>query len=239
VMWAGMTVGVLTLFPGFHLLSLAANPALVEAQARTPIVVVADPVDCQLQFDPIGKAKFVSACDIAKSALTNMGVSYRTEAAPAGTTAYVRVGAVTVTSVEAHRLAPAAQALAMAGVQKALKTALDAAGYPAKADPKRIDIPLLLGVLFVFAACATALYGPMAAGLVELFPTSVRYTALSLPYHIGAGWVGGFQPVTAFALVVATGDLYAGLWYTAGFTAISVVCALLFLPETSGRPLVA
>jgi MFS family permease len=237
VMWMGMTVGVITLIPGFHLLSLAANPALVAAQARTPIVVAADPADCSLQFDPIGKAKFVTACDIAKSALTNAGVSYTTRAAPAGTAAYVSVGAAIVASADARGLAPAAQAAAKAGVGARLKAALDAAGYPAKADPRRINAPLLLAVLVLFALCATALYGPMAAALVELFPTSVRYTALSLPYHLGTGWVGGFQPVTAFALVVATGDLYAGLWYTVAFTTISVVCALIFLPETRGRPL--
>ena len=125
-----------------------------------------------------------------------------------------------------------------AGVEGRLKAALKAAGYPAKADPARLDFWGMFEVLMVFTVGATALFGPLAAYLVEIFPTRIRYTALSLPYNVGTGWIGGFLPFTAFAIVAATGDIYAGLWYAVGFTAISVVVMLLFLKETSGRPLV-
>jgi MFS family permease len=237
VMLGGMTLALLFYFPGFHLLEKAANPALAEASAHTPVVVIADPADCALQFDPVGKAAFVSSCDIVKSALANAGVSYRNQAAPAGAPAVVQVGDVRVVSHSAAGL-PKAQAKAVkAGTDKALKTALVQAGYPDKADPARVNWWGMFGVLFVFVIAATALFGPLAACLVELFPTRVRYTALSLPYHIGTGWVGGFVPFTAFAIVAATGDIYAGLWYPVGFTLLSVLTTLFLLPETRGRPL--
>ena len=239
VMWFGMVLGVVTLYPGFMLLSQAANPALVAAEHRTPVVVVADPADCSSQFDPTGKLKFVSSCDIAKSALANGGVAYANQAAPAGALAQVRVGQAAVASVAGHGLAAPALKAATAKVSKDIGAALAAAGYPAKADPARTNTPLLLAVLMVFVISATALYGPMAAALVELFPTRVRYTALSFPYHLGTGWIGGFQPVASFSIVVATGNIYAGLWYPIVFTAIGVVCTVLFLPETRGRPLTA
>ena len=237
VMWLGMTLGVLTLFPGFMMMSAAANPALEAAQARTPVVVVADPADCTLQFDVTGKAKFLSSCDIAKAALANAGVGYANQAGPAGQPAAVLIGALSVTSVDGRALAGPALKAATDNVTKSISVALAKAGYPAKSDPAHRDLWTVLGVLLVFTVAATALYGPMAAALTELFPAKVRYTALSLPYHLGTGWIGGFQPVVSFSIVVATGNLYAGLWYAVVFTAISVIACLLFLPETRGRSL--
>ncbi len=239
VMWFGMTLGMITLFPGFHLLSQAANPALVAATARTPIVVIADPASCSVQFDPIGKAKFVSACDIARGGLANNGLSYANQSEPPGASARVAIGSIQLAVGDGRGLgAPALKALT-ADFNARLAAALTQAGYPAKSDPARRDTPLLVGVLLLFAVAATALYGPMAAALTELFPTRVRYTALSLPYHLGTGWIGGFQPVASFAIVVATGNIYAGLWYPLGFTAVSVVASVLLLPETRGRSLEA
>jgi hypothetical protein len=164
-------------------------------------------------------------------------VRYRTIAAPAGQLAAVKVGGVAVPSVDARGLpAPAAKAAADRTAH-AIAAALAKAGYPARSDPAQRNVPLILAVLAVFTIAATALYGPMAAALAELFPAKVRYTALSLPYHLGTGRVGGFQPVVSFSIVVATGDIYAGLWYPAIFTAISVVTCLFLLPETRGRSL--
>jgi MFS family permease len=237
VMLGGMTLALLFYFPGFHLLERAANPALAEASARAPVVVVADPKDCSLQFDPVGKAAFVTACDIVKSALANAGVSYANQKAPAGSVATMKVGGVAVVSQSAKGLPKAEAKAVKAAVEARIKAALAEAGYPAKADPARMNQPMMLGVLFVFVIAATALFGPLAAALVELFPTRVRYTALSLPYHIGTGWVGGFVPFFAFAIVTAVGDIYAGLWYPVFFTLISVLATVFFLPETKGRPL--
>ncbi|HEX7758268.1 MAG TPA: MFS transporter [Caulobacteraceae bacterium] len=238
VMWGGMTLFLVFLYPGFLLLTQLANPALAQAQARTPVVVVADPARCSLQFDVIGKAAFTTSCDIAKSALSNAGISYRNEAAPAGAVAQVKIGeAMAVPSVEGAGLDAAHLKAAKAGVDASLKAALARAGYPAKADPARVNFLGLLAVLSVFVVACTALFGPMAAALVETFPTRVRYTAMSLPYHIGTGWVGGFVPVTAFAIVTATGNIYAGLWYPAIFTGISVLTLPFLLKETSGKVL--
>lgn len=237
VMLAGMSLMLVAYFPGFHMLSQTLNPALAEAVERTPVVVVAAPSDCSVQFDPIGKKSFLSACDIAKSSLANAGVSYRNQAAPEGSLAEVRVGDAVVQSVDARSLSKQDAHAAKAGVEARIKAALAAAGYPPKADPARMNLLGAFGVLVVFVIAATALYGPMAAALVELFPTRIRYTAMSLPYHVGTGWVGGFVPFSAFAIVAAVGDIYAGLWYPLAFTAISVVSCLLFLPETKGRRL--
>jgi len=237
VMWFGMTLGAVTLFPGFHLLSQAANPALVRAAARTPIVIVADPAACDVQFDPTGRAHFVTSCDIARAAVANAGVSYASRAGAPGSAAVVQVGSASVAAPDGRGLAGPALKAATAGFAARLGAALTQAGYPAAAAPAQRDTPLILAVLLVFTIAATALYGPMAAALAELFPTKVRYTALSLPYHLGAGWIGGFQPVASFAIVVATGNIYAGLWYPVAFTAVSVLASILFLPETRDRPL--
>lgn len=237
VMLAGMTLALVFYFPGFHLLERAANPALAEASARSPVSVIADPADCALQFDPVGKAAFVSSCDIVKSALANAGVSYDNQKAPAGTPAVMKVGDVVVASPSAQGLSKAEAKAVKSDTEARIKAALTAAGYPAKADPARMNLVGMFGVLMVFVIAATALFGPLAACLVELFPTRVRYTALSLPYHIGTGWVGGFVPFFAFAIVAAVGNIYAGLWYPVFFTLVSVLTTLFLLPETRGRAL--
>lgn len=236
VMWFGMTLALVAFFPGFKALTLAANPALAEAQAKTPVVVFADPADCALQFDPIGRTQFASACDIAKTSLANAGVSYENLAAPAGAGAEVRIGQTVVVSADGSGLDAAGLKTVRAQVDGQIRQALADNGYPATADPARTNLPAVFGLLMIFVVAATALYGPMAAALVELFPTRIRYTAMSLPYHIGTGWVGGFVPFSAFAIVTATGNIYSGLWYPVIFTAISVVVCL-FLPETRGKPL--
>ena len=235
VMLFGMILALIAIFPGFQALTRAANPALAEAQASSPIVVMADPATCALQFDPIGKTAFASSCDIAKSVLSNAGISYSNVAAVPGSVAVVRIGSVEIASVEGGGMDPAALKVARAGVETRLKAALVEAGYPAKADPERINLPMVFGILMIFMVAATALYGPQAAALVELFPTRVRYTAMSLPYHVGTGWVGGMLPAASFALVAWSGNIYFGLWYTLAFTAVAVVVALIWLPETRGR----
>jgi MFS family permease len=237
VMLFGMTLMLVAYFPAFHGLARTLNPALAEAQAQTPVTVVADPADCSLQFDPVGKASFASSCDIAKSTLANAGVSYTNLAAPPGTTAQVRIGLITVTSADARGLPRDVAKQVKAAVQGKIAAALAHGGYPAKADPARMNLPGAFAVLMVFVIAATALYGPIAACLVELFPTRIRYTGMSLPYNIGTGWVGGFVPFTAFAIVAAVGDIYSGLWFPAVFTAISVITCLFLLPETKERPL--
>jgi MFS family permease len=237
VMWGGMALALAAFFPAFHALAHFANPALEAAQRRTPVVVVADPARCSLQFDIVGKSRFSTACDLAKSALSNAGVSYENRAAPAGVLARVEIGREIVVSRDATGLPALAQKRAAAEVNTRLLAALARAGYPAKADPARVNFLGLFGVLMVFVVACTALFGPIAATLVELFPTRIRYTAMSLPYHVGTGWVGGFMPVTAFAIVTATGNIYSGLWYSAVFTGLSVVALPLLIPETSGKTL--
>jgi len=235
VMLFGMTLMLIAYFPAFHLLATTLNPALAEAQARTPVTVIADPADCALQFDPIGKASFTSSCDIAKSALANAGVSYVNEPAAPGQPAMVRVGMATIPSIDARGLPKDVAKAIRASIEGKIKDGLARAGYPAKADPKRMNLAGAFGVLLVFVIAATALYGPIAACLVELFPTRIRYTGMSLPYNIGTGWIGGFVPFTAFAIVAAVGDIYSGLWYPFAFTLISVVVTLFLLPETRDR----
>lgn len=235
VMLFGMILALVAIFPGFQALTRAANPALAEAQASSPVVVMADPATCALQFDPIGKTAFASSCDIAKSVLSNAGISYSNVEAAPGSVAVVRIGSVEIASVEGEGLDPTALKAARAGVETRLKAALLEAGYPARADPERINLPMVFGILMVFMVAATALYGPQAAALVELFPTRVRYTAMSLPYHVGTGWVGGMLPAASFALVAWSGNIYFGLWYTLAFTSVAAVVALIWLPETKGR----
>jgi hypothetical protein len=185
----------------------------------------------------VGRRQFTSACDIARRILSDAGVPYTNLHAPAGTAAVVRIGPLNVPSTSLEGLEPAAAKAVRGQVETAVKGALTAAGYPAAADPARMDLAKIFAVLMVFMVAATALYGPQAAALVELFPTRVRYTAFSTPYNIGTGWVGGFLPVTAFAMVAATGDLYFGLMYPVVFTLISIAATVFLLPETRGRPL--
>ena len=237
VMLFGLGLAALTLIPGFQWLTDAVNPALVEATARAPVTVFAAPSECSLQFDLIGKAKFSTSCDIAKSSLTNLGVPYRNVSVSAGTLARIRIGTVSLSGIDGTALAPSALAAAQKNFTAEVRRALSAAHYPTAADTGRIDIPLALAILLVFVTAAAALYGPQAATLIELFPTRIRYSALSLPYHVGVGWFGGFLPPLAFAIVAATGNLYAGLWYPVTIAGIGFVVTLLFLPETRWREL--
>jgi MFS family permease len=237
VMLFGMGLAVVGMIPAFHLLTQYGNPALSAANRSTPVTVVADPSDCAFQFDPVGKSTFASSCDIAKSTLANAGVSYRNEAAPRGTVASVRIGGLLVGSQDARGLPPARLKAVQAEAGGKIKAALKAAGYPDQAAPAKVAFWRLLAVMTVLVIAATALYGPIAACLVELFPTRIRYTAMSLPYNIGTGWVGGFVPVVTFALAVASGDAYFGLWYPTAGAALSFIVTLLFLPETRGRDL--
>jgi MFS family permease len=237
VMLFGIVLTMLAIMPGFHLITRAANPALADATARTPVTVIADPAECSVQFDPVGKAAFLSSCDIAKSTLANAGVSYANRAAAPGTPAMVQVGTAMVASQSAVGLPAEQQKAVKASVVKAIGQALKDGGYPASADPKQVDWPLLFAVMVVFAIGATALYGPMASALVELFPTRIRYTAMSLPYNIGTGWVGGFLPAVSFAIVAINGNMYFGLWYPIACAALSAVTMALFLRETRARDL--
>jgi MFS family permease len=236
VMVGGMLLALVLYFPGSHWIAGAANPALVEAQAATPVIVETDPRTCSVQFDPVGTAKFVSACDIAKSTLVTKGISFRTRASDDGRTAVV-VGTEVVPIQGGEGLSAADLKALKAKTADTMGAELLAAGYPKSADPAQANLTLTIIILLAFVVAATALYGPQAAALVEMFPTRVRYTAMSFPYHVGTGWVGGFLPVTSFAIVAITGNIYEGLWYSVIFTGISVVVSLLFLKETAGRRL--
>jgi hypothetical protein len=229
IIMAGCALAILTYFPIFKGITHFANPALETAIATSPVVVVADPADCHFQFAPTGKEKFSSSCDIVKAALVNSGVPYRNEAAPAGTVAHARIGTTNVAGYDGT--APDAKAKA-AVFSKGMSAALTAAGYPAKADPAGISWVPLIALLWVLVIYVTMVYGPIAAMLVELFPTRIRYTSMSLPYHIGNGWFGGFLPTFAFAIVAARGDMYSGLWYPIIVAAMTLVVGSLFIKET-------
>ncbi|SNS26602.1 MFS transporter [Sphingopyxis indica] len=224
IILAGCALAALTYFPAFHMLTAAANPALAAAQARAPVVVFADADSCSFQFDPIGRTAFDrTGCDIAKSALAKAGIPYANADGTYDDRAVVRVG---------ERVVPVA---GKASFDAALSRSLAAAGYPAKADPAAIDKPRVVAILFWLVLLVTMVYGPIAALLVELFPSRIRYSAMSLPYHIGNGWFGGFLPTTAFAMVAATGNIYYGLWYPVAVALLTLVVGLLFLPETFRR----
>jgi MFS family permease len=232
----GMALALILYFPGSHWIAQAVNPALVHAQQAMPVVVETDLSSCSAQFDPVGTGKFTSACDIAKSALISRGISYSTRASLDGST-LVLVGDNAVPVSAGTGLGATDLKALKASAGGSIAMALTAAGYPKSADPAQMNMPLLLTILILFVVAATALYGPQAAALVEMFPTRIRYTAMSFPYHFGIGWVGGFLPAVSVAIVAATGNIYSGLWYSVIFTGISVLVSLLFLPETRGRKL--
>ena len=237
VMLVGMGLTLVLYFPGFHALTAVANPALERAAQASPVLVQADPDTCRLQFDLLGRDPPRSACDVLRTTLADAGVPYqlvheRTEGGAQASIAGRQVVRGTLKGLSAAQRGGETERIA-----HSLKMALQAAGYPPRADRDSMNLPAILGILLAFMLASTALYGPQAAALVELFPTSIRYTALSVPYNIGTGWVGGLLPVSAFALVAATGDIYSGLFYPVVFTAISFICCWLWLPETSGRVL--
>ena len=236
IILGGCALAAMTYFPLFGALTNAANPALAAAQASAPVTIVAHGEECSFQFDPVGKNKFDrSSCDVAKTFMAKTGVSYDNVEAAAGTPAVVRIGAASFTAPNAATLAGADKTAAIATYQDQLKAGLAQAGYPAKADTAQINKVAVVAILWALAMLVTMVYGPIAAMLVELFPSRIRYTSMSLPYHIGNGWFGGFLPTTAFAMVAATGNIYYGLWYPVVIAAATVVIGLLFLPETFRR----
>ena len=226
---AGVLLGIVFFFPLYKALTHYVNPALERAQQNSPIAVVADPGECSFQFNPVGTAKFLTSCDIAKSSLSKAGVNYQSVAAPAGTTAQIKVGSSTVTAYDAS--GPDAKAKAVE-FQSTLAAALKQAGYAPKADPGEINRPMAILILMLLMSCGTLTYGPLAAMLVEMFPTRIRYTSLSVPYHVGVGWFGGFLPATAFAIIAANGNIYSGLWYPVITASIAFVVSLVFVRET-------
>jgi MFS family permease len=236
IILAGCLLAAATYFPLFHMLSSSVNPALYEAQQRSPVLVIADPANCSVQFDPIGKNKFDrQSCDVVKSHLAKAGVSYANVAAPAGSVAQLSIGGMTLSAPDLRGMDDAARATAIKAFQVQSTAALKAAGFPEKADPARINKPLAIAILTILVLYVTMVYGPIAAFLVELFPARIRYTSMSLPYHIGNGWFGGFLPTIAFAIVAAKGDIYAGLWYPVIVALLTVVIGFLLLPESRHR----
>jgi MFS family permease len=238
IILAGCLLAALTYFPLFHALTGAVNPALEAALEKSPVTVSADPAECSFQFNPTGTSAFTSSCDIAKAFLATNAVNYTNVEAPAGTAATIKVGDTVVTSFDAVK-AGADAAAKRAAFTKAATDAIRAAGYPASADPAKVNMVMAIALLFVLVVYVTMVYGPIAALLVELFPTRIRYSGMSLPYHIGNGWFGGFLPPMAFAIVAATGNIYSGLWYPIVFAAATFVLGLIFLPETKDRDIFA
>jgi len=232
----GCLFAAVALMPIFHALTHYANPALESAVQRSPVTVVADAGSCALQFDPLGKSRFDSSCDIAKSALTKRGIPYLNEAAAPRSLARIRVGETELDSFEGAALPKATLSARRAQFDTSLDRALRAAGYPLQVDPQRVRYAALFALLLLLLVASSLTYGPQAAWLTELFPPRIRYTSLSVPYHFAVGWIGGFLPAIAFALVAATGDMYRGLWYPIGFCVLTFVIGGLFLPDTYGRP---
>jgi MFS family permease len=222
IILAGFALAVATYFPLFQGITHFANPKLEAALNGSPITVTADPNECSFQFKATGVEKYTTGCDVIKSALVNLSVNYNNTAAAPGTKASVQIGDQTI-AADAPDLA------------KTIAAAVKAHGYPASADTNDINYPMTILLLAILVVYVTMVYGPIAAWLVELFPTRIRYSGLSLPYHIGNGWFGGFLPATVFAIVAATGNIYSGLWYPVGVAAVAFVIGLIFLPETKDR----
>ncbi|MFN3473975.1 MAG: MFS transporter [Blastomonas sp.] len=236
IILGGCALAAVLYFPLFGALTQAANPALAEAQAAAPVTITADNEQCSFQFDPIGKNTFdTTSCDIAKTYLAKAGVGYENVEAAPGAVATVSIGDKVFTAPNPGSLDPTAKPAAIKAFQDDMKAELVAVGYPEKADNARIDKVAVVAILWALAMLVTMVYGPIAAMLVELFPSRIRYTSMSLPYHIGNGWFGGFLPTTAFAMVAATGNIYYGLWYPVVIAAATVVIGLIFLPETFRR----
>ncbi len=232
IIMAGCLIAAVTYFPIFKAITHYANPALEQAQASAPVTVVADPATCSFQFNPVGTSSFTSSCDIVKSFMARNSVNYQNQAAPAGTVATVKIGDAQFSSFDGSSLPSADFKAKSAELDRALTSAIRSHGYPAKADPAQsnnVMVTLLLAILVLYV---TMVYGPIAAMLVEMFPTRIRYTSMSLPYHIGNGWFGGFLPPVAFAVVAATGNIYDGLWYPIIIAVITLVIGTLFIRET-------
>jgi MFS family permease len=230
IIMAGCLIAALTYFPLFKALTEAANPALAAAQAANKIVVTADPSECSFQFNPTGTKKFTSSCDIAKQVLAANSASYETVDGKGPAT--ISIGSTTIESYASTGLAKADATAKDAAFKKTVGDALRAAGYPAKADPAKLNKPMVILILSILVLFVTMVYGPIAAMLVEMFPTRIRYTSMSLPYHIGNGWFGGLLPATGVAIVAQTGNMYNGLWYPIIVASVTFVIGMLFVKET-------
>jgi MFS family permease len=244
IILGGCAIAALAYFPIFKAVTHYGNPALESAINNAPVVVVADPASCHFQFNPTGTAKFPSSCDIATAQLTAASVSYTHQDAPAGTVASIKIGDKVYPSFNATMTADGldfdkASKAREAALKKDLGASLKAAGYPAKADPEQINRPMLVLMLFILVLFVTMVYGPIAAMLVEMFPTRIRYTSMSLPYHIGNGWFGGLLPTISFALVASNGNIYYGLWYPIIIAVVCVVIGALFVRETKDNNIYA
>jgi MFS family permease len=237
IIMAGCLIAALTYFPIFKAITHYANPALEAAQASAPVKVLADPATCSFQFNPVGTSAFKSSCDVLKSFMARNSVNYENIAAPAGTVAKAQIGNDSFTSFDGMTM-PADEFKAKAtDLDKALTTAIRGHGYPPNANPASINYVMTTVMLFILVLYVTMVYGPIAAMLVEMFPTRIRYTSMSLPYHIGNGWFGGFLPPVAFAVVAATGNIYDGLWYPIIIAVMTLVVGTLFVKETRHRTL--
>ncbi|MDB5838661.1 MAG: transporter of the superfamily [Herminiimonas sp.] len=239
IIMAGCLIAALTYFPIFSALTHYANPALEAALKNAPVVVTADPAGCQFQFNPTGTKRFTSSCDIVKAKLAAASVNYSNEVAPAGAIATVKIGDKVLTSYDASKLSKEEAAAKEKVFSKELADAIKGAGYPSKADSSQMNKPMVLLLLFILVIYVTMVYGPIAAMLVEMFPTRIRYTSMSLPYHIGNGWFGGLLPTTAFALVAFKGDIYYGLWYPIIIALMTFVVGMLFVRETKDNDIYA
>lgn len=235
IIMAGCILAAVTYFPIFHALTQYGNPDVFIAQDKNPVTVVADPDQCSFQFDPVGKARFTSSCDLAKTVLAKRAIPYKNVKAEPGAVAQVRIGDKVIPSFEGTGMPVADFKTRNDAFTATLGTALKDAGYPEKADPAKTNYPMVLLLLTILVIYVTMVYGPIAAWLVELFPARIRYTSMSLPYHIGNGWFGGFLPTVAFAMVAATGDIYYGLWYPIVIAVLTAILGTFFLPETKDR----
>jgi MFS family permease len=237
VILLGLLLAIITYLPNtpvsiFNNLTHYANPKLESAMANAPATITVDPTECTFQFNPTGTAKFTSSCDIAKQVMASNSASYSSVAGPAGTVAKVKIGETEIESYSSKGLSKDEAKAKDTAFKKDIRDALNAAGYPTKADPAEINKPMVLLLLTILVIYVTMVYGPIAAYLVELFPTRIRYTSMSLPYHIGNGWFGGLLPTISFALVAQNGNIYHGLWYPIVVAAVTLVIGSLFLTET-------
>jgi len=237
IIMGGLFLAIILYIPNtpvslFNGLTHFANPALEKAMESAPASVTVDVNECSFQFNPTGTVKFTSSCDIAKQVMASNSASYTTVAAAPGSVAVVKIGDTEIQGYTAKGLAPADAKAKDAEFKKAIREALNAAGYPVKADPAAINHAAILGILVILVILVTMVYGPIAAMLVELFPTRIRYTSMSLPYHIGNGWFGGLMPTIAFALVAQNGNIYYGLWYPIIIASVTLVIGMLFIKET-------
>ncbi len=236
IIMSGCLIAAICYFPLFTALTHYANPDIESASKSNPIVVIADPSTCSFQFDPVGKKTFTSSCDVAKGRLASLGMPYSNESRE-NTVAAVRIGDRVITSFEGANLSAEEFKKQSASFKELIESTLEDSGYSAKADTSKINYPMVVLLLSILVILVTMVYGPIAAWLVELFPSRIRYTSMSLPYHIGNGWFGGFLPTVSFSLVALTGDIYYGLWYPIIIALMTFVVGGLFLKETSGKPL--